>query len=340
MHVEMGRFLDLADADFEAYAADRTRATVMTGPRGSVKRRFLAWTRTVAAALGEEGIDLDVSATDEHPTTRNGHHVDAQSAHLFRGEDARRTMELALGTRAPGEGADGVGHARIELRIDTTAVSLVLRLGGDARVDLENAAWVLAHDDLTATWGAEPPIYIEARASLSPRAQPMRDVSPLEAAVMAKQALESEVPLVMGLRVSRAEATRPHALDAWWDVAVALGRLLKQLAWSPESALRASERPSRRGKRGLRAPKANKHEAKAADAPASPPILARGTHVRALAGPFAGQAGVVQQLDGKGAARVLFGLLAARVELRDLTLHSSKRGGRPVMSSSHRKPST
>jgi hypothetical protein len=47
--------------------------------------------------------------------------------------------------------------------------------------------------------------------------------------------------------------------------------------------------------------------------------------------------GVVQELDGKGAARVLFGLLAARVELGDLTLHGSKRG-RLVMQSSHRKP--
>jgi transcription antitermination factor NusG len=75
-----------------------------------------------------------------------------------------------------------------------------------------------------------------------------------------------------------------------------------------------------------------------AEAPKSPPTIEMGTHVRALAGPFAGQVGVVQELDGKGAARVLFGLLAARVELGDLTLHSSKRG-RPVMQSSHRKPS-
>jgi transcription antitermination factor NusG len=78
---------------------------------------------------------------------------------------------------------------------------------------------------------------------------------------------------------------------------------------------------------------------RAADEPKSPPTIERGTHVRALAGSFAGQAGVVQELDGKGGARVLFGRFAARVELGDLAVHSSKRG-RPVMSSSHRKPST
>jgi transcription antitermination factor NusG len=74
------------------------------------------------------------------------------------------------------------------------------------------------------------------------------------------------------------------------------------------------------------------------DAP-SAVVIDKGAHVRALAGPFAGQTGVVQELDGKGAARVLFGLLTTRVPLRDLKLHDRKRG-RPVMSSSHRKPNT
>lgn len=67
--------------------------------------------------------------------------------------------------------------------------------------------------------------------------------------------------------------------------------------------------------------------------------IKRGTRVRALAGPFAGQAGVVQELDGKGVARVLFGLLAARVAVRDLALAQTA-GGRPRMSSSHRKPTS
>ncbi len=338
--------LELKAADFDAYAPERTRATAMTAPRSAVKRRLLSWAEDVAQRLAAEGIDLDVSATDEHPSARNGHRVDAQSAFLFRSRTARRQMQHALGRAViPDDGSSfgrtEIGHARIEVRIDASAVSLVLWLGGDARVDLEHAADMLAHheEEIAPAWDALPEdVSIAARASLSPRASRARDVGARDAGRMAKQALESEVPLVIGVRVGRDEAIRGHALDWWEDLAVALARLLQLLAWSPERATafaaREHDRPSRRGKRA---------RPKAAPPPAPEPspkqAIDRGAHVRALAGPFAGQSGVVQELDGKGGARVLFGLLSSRVELRDLTIADKKRG-RPVLSSSHRKPTT
>jgi len=223
MHVEMGRFdvkLELADADFEAYAPERTRATSMTAPRGAVKRRLLMWVRSIAAALAEEGIELDTSATDEHPSARNGHRVDAQSAYLFRAQEARHTMHLACGTREGDESErPELGQARIEVRVDANVVTLVLWLGGDARIDLENTTWALGHptDDLAVVWGAlaDAALTIEARASLSPRARAVRDVPLEDAASIAKRALESDVPLVVGRRTLRADAIHVHALDAW-----------------------------------------------------------------------------------------------------------------------------
>ncbi|MBL8613190.1 MAG: KOW motif-containing protein [Myxococcales bacterium] len=75
-----------------------------------------------------------------------------------------------------------------------------------------------------------------------------------------------------------------------------------------------------------------------------------GTHVIALGGPFEGKTGVVRELDGKGGARVLFGLLVATVDLKDLSAYARKRvergahdggrergGARPLLSSSHRR---
>jgi hypothetical protein len=44
----------------------------------------------------------------------------------------------------------------------------------------------------------------------------------------------------------------------------------------------------------------------------------------------------VQETDGKGAARVLFGLLATRVATKDLAL-SARDAARPSLGSSHRK---
>ncbi len=63
-----------------------------------------------------------------------------------------------------------------------------------------------------------------------------------------------------------------------------------------------------------------------------------GARVKVLRGPFMGKSGVVQELDGRGGARVMLGLLSARIDVGDLV--SAADGGRdkPTLSSSHRKP--
>jgi len=66
-------------------------------------------------------------------------------------------------------------------------------------------------------------------------------------------------------------------------------------------------------------------------------VIERGARVRVLKGPFSGKVGVVQELDAKGGARVMLGLLAVRLEVTHLMPCVEGRG-RPVLSSSHRKP--
>ncbi len=65
--------------------------------------------------------------------------------------------------------------------------------------------------------------------------------------------------------------------------------------------------------------------------------IERGSKVRVVDGPFAGKVGVVQELDGRGGARVMLGLLAVRVDLNNL---APSAGGHPRLrlSTSHRKP--
>ncbi len=65
--------------------------------------------------------------------------------------------------------------------------------------------------------------------------------------------------------------------------------------------------------------------------------IEKGSQVRSLGGAFEGKTGVVQELDGRGGARVMFGLLTTRVEIKDLVVMAPGRG-RPVLGSSHRKP--
>ncbi len=63
--------------------------------------------------------------------------------------------------------------------------------------------------------------------------------------------------------------------------------------------------------------------------------IERGTRVRVLRGAFSGKVGVVHELDGEGSARVMLGLLAVRLEVKNLMPCVE---GRPVLSTSHRKP--
>ena len=70
--------------------------------------------------------------------------------------------------------------------------------------------------------------------------------------------------------------------------------------------------------------------------PDSARSIDKGSRVRVLDGPFCGKVGVVQELDGKGRARVMLGLLAVRVDVRELARFAEGRS-RPVLSTSHRK---
>jgi hypothetical protein len=63
----------------------------------------------------------------------------------------------------------------------------------------------------------------------------------------------------------------------------------------------------------------------------------KGVRVRVLEGPFAGKVGVVQELDGKGGARVMLGPLAVRLDVKEVVACAEGRV-RPLLSSSHRRP--
>jgi transcription antitermination factor NusG len=72
-------------------------------------------------------------------------------------------------------------------------------------------------------------------------------------------------------------------------------------------------------------------------APTAGAGIEKGAKVRVLEGPFAGKEGLVQELDGNGGARVMLGLLAVRIDVKDL-ISSAQGRGRPKLSSSHRRP--
>lgn len=71
--------------------------------------------------------------------------------------------------------------------------------------------------------------------------------------------------------------------------------------------------------------------------------IAVGSRVRIRSGPFEGQDGVVESLDGKGGARIRLGLLATRLDVTELLPPGARRARdavvpkRPALLSSHRR---
>ncbi len=66
-------------------------------------------------------------------------------------------------------------------------------------------------------------------------------------------------------------------------------------------------------------------------------VVDRNAKVQVLSGAFEGKVGTVQELDGRGGARVLLGLLAVRIDVGDLGVVREGRE-RPTLASSHRRP--
>jgi hypothetical protein len=95
--------------------------------------------------------------------------------------------------------------------------------------------------------------------------------------------------------------------------------------------------PLRFGPRGLRGPGGAHAAAERSRAARRHDVVEPGAQVRVLDGPFAGKVGVVQEVDGRGGARVMMGLLAVRIDMANLEVHVEGRR-RPVLSTSHRKP--
>ncbi len=142
-------------------------------------------------------------------------------------------------------------------------------------------------------------------------------------------------PIWLGWSVPRQVVVRHSDIldEQLADALVALGPLFKLLATrdlpGPPSA------PGRSfGRRVGRLPVRRTGLVTEVD-PDSP--VEKGAEVRVLAGPFVGKVGVVQELDGKGGAKVMLGLLATRVEVKDL-IATAKAALRPKLSSSHRRP--
>jgi hypothetical protein len=224
-------------------------------------------------------------------------------ADVATGEDQHAAVWVGL---VRGDAADEAG---LGVRVDGEGVELRLTFHARAleqevvRARLASALPSLPEQFTARLGDAETPSRDVTRASLDTwsRASPPAD-------------------LRVGWIVPRATAIAHADLldEQLGDALVALAGLRRVVASPPE----AGRRPSRGGVRPRRR------------AAATTPIE-RGDRVRVRSGPFAEKVGHVSELDGRGGARVMLGLLSTHFDLTELEPVAAPRAS---FQSSHRRP--
>jgi hypothetical protein len=402
--------LRLTAADFDAYLPERATSNAFTPARAELKQRMLAWAKGVVARLAEIELPVEVGASDEHPSLRNGRRVDSQRVLFWRDAaaraeidrlDARRSLAATLDDPAPHQ-----RHLFLALRVDAQKVEVSVELHPDAWIDCRNLRAILGDPAktlaLTSALEALPEEFTIGLSSDAERTPAAKATSDSIRTLAARSEQEGR-SLWIGWTIPRDVAVTHSELlvDQLEDAIVALGPIAKTVAWAPDNDLvdlgseleaakadraRVDEEAARdrawearrdrveqeeRNRGRARAERVSEEpqepDAAHAEPSARPPVVApvvperqrtiprvlsrrplvtevdpsvpveKGTRVQVLAGPFRGKLGVVQELDGKGAARVMLGLLAARLEVKDL-MAAAEGKERPALASSHRKP--
>jgi hypothetical protein len=318
-----------------------------TGPatraRLDLAARMLRWARSVVRRLEDQGIDVKVVAPGFGAGPRPHRGKGSEGQRVLIQESEPRAADAEMGARwvlhlddkgvdvaleIPASGAAALRALREALSdeerrselsgiVETLPEQFTFGLAGEAGVEAQDlSAWASVLDRSVAT----------GRAVRLGWSVP-RDVAVLHSSVLDEQ-LEDSIVLLAPVYQLLAEVTEAGRQERG-------GRNPPRLA-KARPLKHDGSRPARPILRTARSAPAHggRREREAVRQETSP--FERGTRVRVLAGPFAGKVGIVKEVDGKGRAQVMLGLLATRIDLADLS--ASAGGRRPTLSSSHRKP--
>ncbi|WP_394821971.1 transcription termination/antitermination protein NusG [Pendulispora albinea] len=346
-----GATLDLRSADFESLAPTQRGSSLASqaAPKTNLvplRSRMVAWARRIAARLSELGIEVEATWSDEEPIVRQGEAGAEQppktaTASILFHAPVRKNAILALRLQAH------VVEVSIEIypSVHARAVSEEIARLFDALPDQFSLGGIEKIQDETRIPTREASAN-DVRALLEGEGSPRAAADPRPGGLARAAADFRRRGLWLGWSVPRDLVLKHAALvgEQLGDAVMALApvfALVTETAVRPDSfasgaSLGALARASgAAAARGRSRPSLPASSARTRGRPLAP--LEKGSVVRVLSGPFVGKTGVVQELDGRGAAKVMLGLLATRVDVGDLAL--SKDGpNRPILSSSHRRP--
>jgi hypothetical protein len=310
-------FAGLSDADFDAYLSAKQRSNVYNRERLEVKQRLLLLGRALGAGLtGPDGAPLDVAASVEHPAIFNHKVVDAQHVFFSRGEAARRELDTII-DRARGvaslldDPTPQRSHVFLVVSVFADRLEVALRLHPEATVDRQNLLrkcqdlYQLDHlAELVRELGAG------ALVSLGPErldaADATRDrLEPLLRSFAAAPSGGAGAPSLLSFARTHARQDAIAQGAALQErLAAELGALLpiyRFCAWSRDNDFVSvkealQKQVVERRQRGL----------------------VRGDEIRVVRGLFSGQRGTVQEVDARGAMRVLVGKRVVKLDAADV----------------------
>lgn len=284
---------------------------------------MLRWARGVARRLEDHGIAARAVAPGFGAGPRKG-----------KGERAQRVLLQ----EDPGGAADAAETGTLlSLCLDGSGVEVALEIPAPTKAVPSRLREALCDDawrtELLAAFEALPDAFV-LRLGGEPGTATAADsrawLSLFDRAVTLGRSLK--VAWTLPRDVAMARSTQ---LDAELEDGIAALVPIYKLVLHPQAPTRRARpkgKPGRRRRRPLVVPAASQ-----APEALARPLFERGAHVRVLSGPFAGKVGVVKEVDPtEGRAQVMLGLLATRIDVKDLAANPG--GGRPTLSSSHRKP--
>ncbi len=298
-------------ADFKAYEKHKQGSMKFTLERRNSKDKLLAIARQVHEQLGAELAGLELHASDEMPSVKNGKKVDHQLAFFIRDAEGQKALRALINTTNLQAGAALFDialehqHASLGLRLDESGVAVGVEIAARAKVDRDNVV-----EKLRQSWARERVVEL-VHALPVPAMAGVEDAS-VPAEELTLDVVESWVAAVgqsKSLRVSTMLVAidpvlaGPGAVQAIADLVRAYLPLYRFWAWSRENE-HAGVKETIKKTAEVRQKKAV--------------AFAPGDRVTILAGLFAGRAGYVAEIDAKGKAKVMVGPVSLSLEAKDL----------------------
>jgi hypothetical protein len=305
-------FAGLIDKDFDAYLPNKWKSNVFNRERLEVKQKLLELGRELAGAMvAADDSPLLCEASAEHPALWNHKQVEAQHLFFSRNASARREIDGIIDRSRPmstmlEDPTPQRNHVFLGVSMNHEGVEVALRLHPDAQVDRQNL-----ERKLDETWEHEK--FLELVHALPEGT----DVGVLSGGK--GPARELDGAKLRGLLADLARPEAPGAPTHWFAFTRTLPRaavvaagvdllttvraelsallpIYHFIAWSRDNDFVSMKEQIKQEKTVKRQKGLSKHD-----------------KVKIVRGVFSGRTGVVQEIDARGALKVLVGTVAVKV---------------------------